>query len=164
MSSTTTTGDINKNKIPDVFNLKTEDHCLFPSGNPPTANQLKRADQFFSKNEPRLLWSHVKFAEIPPSTSPEIILLGRTNVGKSSLINLLVGKPLCRSSANRQVTKSLNAYSIGPAGRSLTLIDSPGYASKLNQDWAPLMEKFISRRTTYDLSQPAFFFPSLVSG
>ncbi|KAI5304710.1 hypothetical protein KEM56_006076 [Ascosphaera pollenicola] len=138
--------DVDRPRIPHLFNFHTQDHCLFPSGNPPTDAQLSYADDFFTKHPPRRLWSHVRFPEIPLATGPEIIFLGRTNVGKSSLINLLVKENICISSSNRQVTKSLNAFDIGPPDRSLTLIDSPGYGSSMQQDWGPLMEKFLSRR------------------
>ena len=66
---------------------------------------------------------------------PEIAFIGRSNVGKSSLINALVGQRLARTSATPGKTRSLNVYEIhlgrtrdGPAHPSaLYVLDLPGY-------------------------------------
>ncbi|KAI5286370.1 hypothetical protein KEM54_006846 [Ascosphaera aggregata] len=129
-----------------IFNLETKDHCIYTTSEPPTQSQLQYAHTFFDNQEIRLLWTHNRFAEIPLSIHPEILFLGRTNVGKSSLINLLVSKQICKSSRIRQATRRLDAFEVGPPGRQFTIIDSPGYGSRAREDWGPLMEKFITQR------------------
>ena len=66
-----------------------------------------------------------KVAALPPLTLPEIAFAGRSNVGKSSLVNALTGrKTLARTSSTPGRTQQLNFFEIG--GR-LTLVDMPGY-------------------------------------
>jgi GTP-binding protein len=71
------------------------------------------------------LKSAFKPADIPESDKPQIALLGRSNVGKSSLINHLAGvKNLARVSATPGLTQAINFYEFD--GRYL-LVDLPGY-------------------------------------
>ncbi len=58
---------------------------------------------------------------------PEVVLLGRCNVGKSSLINALIEKDLAKSSKIPGFTKFLNCFKIGS---KFKLIDTPGYGKK----------------------------------
>lgn len=63
-------------------------------------------------------------SQLPDSTVPEIVLCGRSNVGKSSLINKLTGrKNLARTSSEPGKTATINFYDIGDA----YLVDLPGY-------------------------------------
>ena len=91
--------------------------------------------------------------QLPPVTDvPEIALCGRSNVGKSSLMNALTGqKALARVSHTPGRTRQLNFFDLGE-GR-LTLVDMPGYgfaqASKLvKADWQGLMFDFLRGRPT----------------
>lgn len=64
-------------------------------------------------------------ASLPPMTHPEVALVGRSNVGKSSLMNALVGKPaLARTSQHPGHTRQLNFFLLG---ERLMLVDMPGY-------------------------------------
>lgn len=64
-------------------------------------------------------------AGLPPDSSPEIAFAGRSNVGKSSLVNALTGrKTLARTSHTPGRTQELNFFDLG--GR-LTMVDLPGY-------------------------------------
>ncbi|MCC7427574.1 MAG: YihA family ribosome biogenesis GTP-binding protein [Alphaproteobacteria bacterium] len=90
-------------------------------------------------------------AGLPAPGLPEVAFAGRSNVGKSSLLNALTGrKALARVSATPGRTRQLNFFDLG--GR-LALVDMPGYgyaqASKsLKADWQGLMFDYLRRRPT----------------
>ncbi|MGI6443268.1 MAG: YihA family ribosome biogenesis GTP-binding protein [Synergistaceae bacterium] len=66
--------------------------------------------------------------QLPPSDSPEIVFVGRSNVGKSSLINLLLGKKIAKVSSKPGKTRSINFYKISTKeGIAFNLVDIPGY-------------------------------------
>lgn len=75
--------------------------------------------------------SAARFDQLPKEKLPEIALAGRSNVGKSSMINALVGKPgLARTSNTPGRTQTLNYYRITldeKIGKSFYLVDMPGY-------------------------------------
>ena len=80
---------------------------------------------------------------------PQIALAGRSNVGKSSLVNRLAGrKKLAKISSKPGKTRSLNYYRVDPDG--YFLVDLPGYGyakcSKTERDkWAKLIEAYMSK-------------------
>lgn len=90
-------------------------------------------------------------ASLPVTGAPEIAFIGRSNVGKSSLVNALVGqKALARVSANPGMTKQLNFFSLG--GR-MTLVDMPGYgyakvSKERKSEWDQMIRSYLSGRTT----------------
>ncbi len=89
--------------------------------------------------------------EIPAAEYPEIALAGRSNVGKSSLINVLVQrKNFARTSNTPGKTRGLFFYLIND---SFCLVDFPGYgyakvSYKLKKHWAGFIEKFLVDRET----------------
>ena len=93
-------------------------------------------------------------SEIPVHDLPEIALAGRSNVGKSSLINCLVNrKSLARTSGTPGKTQTINYYLIN---KEFYLVDLPGYgyarASKDAQAaWAELIERYF--QTTQSLTK-----------
>ena len=93
-----------------------------------------------------------KLEQLPEPHGPELALAGRSNVGKSSLINALTGQHgLARASNTPGRTKQLNFFDLG-AGR-LTLVDMPGYgyaqaAKEVKADWQGLMFAFLRGRPT----------------
>ncbi|MGB5950593.1 MAG: ribosome biogenesis GTP-binding protein YihA/YsxC [Parvibaculum sp.] len=66
---------------------------------------------------------------LPPMSVAEIAFAGRSNVGKSSLVNALTGRStLARTSNTPGRTQQLNFFELGPAGKAaLMLVDLPGY-------------------------------------
>jgi GTP-binding protein len=67
-------------------------------------------------------------ADFPKDGAPEVALVGRSNVGKSSLINALVRRTVARTSAAPGKTRLINYYRVRPAGGpALYLADLPGY-------------------------------------
>lgn len=90
----------------------------------------------------------VKTIKLP--TMPEIVFVGRSNVGKSSMINALLGrKALARTSSTPGKTVSINFYGID--GKVL-LTDLPGYgyaqrSKEQRQGWGSLIESYLSLKT-----------------
>ena len=88
-------------------------------------------------------------ADWPRDAKPEIALLGRSNVGKSSLINSLLGvRGLARTSNTPGRTQSLNFYLINERFR---LVDLPGYGyarapKALKAEWSAAVENFLAKR------------------
>lgn len=96
-------------------------------------------------NQADFFQSYGKFSQIPPSQRLEIAFSGRSNVGKSSLINKVLNrKSLARVSSVPGKTATVNFYSVD----SIYLVDLPGYGyakiSKSDQDrWAGLVEGYL---------------------
>jgi GTP-binding protein len=94
-------------------------------------------------------------SSLPAPTHAEIAFAGRSNVGKSSLINTLVSrKSLVRTSSTPGSTRQLNLYEARAAdGTTLHLVDLPGYGftkrSKTEQGaWGSLIEGYLGGRST----------------
>src|SRR6185312_4418574 len=101
--------------------------------------------------ECRFFFAAQRLDQLPPSIGPEIAFAGRSNVGKSSLLNALTGrKSLARTSSEPGRTRQLNFFDLG--GR-LTLVDMPGYgyakASRdIKADWQGMMFEYLRGRPT----------------
>lgn len=93
--------------------------------------------------------------QLPPGGPPEIAFIGRSNVGKSSLLNALTGRisggrALARVSNTPGRTQQLNYFDLGGA---MYLVDLPGYgyaeAPKAEvENWTKLIKKFLAGRVT----------------
>ena len=96
-----------------------------------------------------LIISAVKPAQYPATFVPEVALAGRSNVGKSSFINKLLGrKNLARTSSKPGKTATLNFYGVD---NSFNFVDLPGYgyAEKSmaeRQKWALMINKYLETR------------------
>ena len=91
----------------------------------------------------------VKPSQYPPAGLPEIAFAGRSNVGKSSLLNLLTGrKALARVSGSPGKTRTINFYKVNDAFR---IVDLPGYgyakiSKSVSENWGEMMESYLSSR------------------
>ena len=93
--------------------------------------------------------SAVKPKDYPPPELPEVAFVGRSNVGKSSLVNVLANrKALVRTSSTPGRTQLINFFDINGY---LTLVDLPGYGfakapPDVRKQWGPMVEAYLSRR------------------
>lgn len=89
-----------------------------------------------------------EIGQLEPTDTPQVALAGRSNVGKSSLINCLAGrKKLAKISSKPGKTRSLNYYMVHP--EEYYLVDLPGYGyAKTSKSerakWGKLIESFIN--------------------
>ena len=90
--------------------------------------------------------------QFPPPSLPELAVVGRSNVGKSSLINAMIGHPLAKTSRTPGRTRLINWFEVeGPRG--FFLVDLPGYgyaevSQAMRDSWRPLIEGYLTNRTT----------------
>ena len=86
-------------------------------------------------------------SKLPENTLPEIAFAGKSNVGKSSLINALMNrKSLARTSATPGKTQTINFYNVNSA---MYLVDLPGYgyakvSEKEKIEWGKLIERYVN--------------------
>ncbi|HEX5033366.1 MAG TPA: GTPase, partial [bacterium] len=85
--------------------------------------------------------------QVPSLRGPVAFFLGRSNVGKSSLLNALLKRSLARVSKSPGKTRSVNLYQWGP---KLTLVDVPGYGFAVRSreergSWRALMAAFFEK-------------------
>ena len=135
-----------------------------------TSKQVKIKEQSFDKaalllisdediEKGRIMFSHpvsflagsVSMDSLPNEGPPELAFLGRSNVGKSSLINSLTGrKTLARTSQNPGRTQQLNFFDVDDS--KLRLVDFPGFgyakASKKSiEKWTRLIHSYLRHRS-----------------
>lgn len=102
-------------------------------------------------NQAELMISAVKEAQYPKDGLPEFVLAGRSNVGKSSFINKMIGrKNLARTSSKPGKTQTLNFYKLNDA---FYFVDVPGYGfarvSKTEREaWGQMIETYLANRET----------------
>jgi len=95
---------------------------------------------------------------LPPSTAPEIAFCGRSNVGKSSLLNMLVArKNLVRTSRTPGCTRQINLFDVDVVGKekwNVCFVDLPGYgyAARSRDErsqWQKMVEGYFSERPAW---------------
>lgn len=126
----------------------TEEYLNSPSDEVEEQHNLEAGRLLFAK-EAKFFFGVQRLNQLEPSSLSEVALAGRSNVGKSSLINAITGrKMLARASSEPGRTKQLNFFDIGG---KLVLVDMPGYgfakASKsVKDDWQKMMFSFLRGR------------------
>jgi GTP-binding protein len=100
------------------------------------------------------IWAASKIDGLPPLGPAEIAFAGRSNVGKSSLLNALTGRnSLARTSHTPGRTQELNFFALGVKGREpLRLVDMPGYgyaavSKEKISNWTRLMHAYLQGRS-----------------
>jgi GTP-binding protein len=103
----------------------------------------------------RFIISAAKPDQFPPEDQAEVAFLGRSNVGKSSLINRLVGaEGLARTSSRPGCTQSVNFFQVDGGYR---FVDLPGYGfarvpQQIARNWKALIESYLLGRSNLRLS------------
>jgi GTP-binding protein len=93
--------------------------------------------------------------DYPPDTLPEVAFAGKSNVGKSSLINTLLNrKGLARTSSTPGRTQSINFFRIN---NRISFVDLPGYGFAkvplhIKRQWKPMVESYLKTRETLRLA------------
>jgi GTP-binding protein len=112
--------------------------------------ELERGRLLFAR-ECTFMWGAATLDQLPEAELPEIAFAGRSNVGKSSLVNALTGrKTLARTSNTPGRTQQLNFFDLGG---HLVLVDLPGYGyakvSKTQVEaWTRTLKAFLRGRVT----------------
>ncbi len=107
----------------------------------------------------RFMAAATEAAHFPAPTLPEVAFLGRSNVGKSSVINTLVGAKLARTSSTPGRTRSINFFEVRWPGKprpEVIFADLPGYgyaklSREISQEWPKFIEPYLNDRPTLAL-------------
>ncbi|MDO4289116.1 MAG: ribosome biogenesis GTP-binding protein YihA/YsxC [Eubacterium sp.] len=100
-------------------------------------------------NNAEIVISAVSKAQYPEDRLPEVVLLGRSNVGKSSFINTLIERRgLARTSSQPGKTQTMNFYKINDA---FYFVDMPGYgyakvSKREREKWGAMIEEYLQTR------------------
>ena len=108
----------------------------------------------------QFMLSALDAAHFPKPGPPEVAFLGRSNVGKSSLINSLLGEKLAKTSSTPGRTRSINFFAVRRAGRAtaeMLFADLPGYgyaklSREISAEWPKFIEPYLQSRETLALS------------
>ena len=122
----------------------------FPEAPEPDAALLEKGRMLFA-SETEFLKGVVAMDGLPPADRLEVCFAGRSNVGKSSLINAVTGrKALARTSNTPGRTQEINYFTVSP---ELFLVDVPGYGYAnapvaVVQKWQRLLKSYLQGRVT----------------
>lgn len=148
---------------PTLLTLQPQTLHSYTTTSAPTAPQLQYSTSFF-RSVPEHLWTGAYFRQFPSSFHPEVCFLGRSNVGKSSLLNALFNRPRARTahvSKKPGRTRTMNAFGVGPdmldiakdtekwkmLGRGgVVVVDMPGYGKGSRGEWGSEIMKYLEKR------------------
>jgi GTP-binding protein len=107
----------------------------------------------------RFLAAATDAAHFPAPSLPEVAFLGRSNVGKSSVINTLIGDKIARTSSTPGRTRSINFFEVRWPGKprpEVIFADLPGYgyaklSREISQEWPKFIEPYLNERPTLTL-------------
>src|SRR5580765_1282821 len=107
----------------------------------------------------RFLLSASDAVHFPPPSLSEVAFLLSSNVGKSSVINALLGTKMARTSNTPGRTRSINFFEVRRAGEpkpELLFADLPGYgyakiSREISEDWARFVDPYLHQRSTLAL-------------
>jgi GTP-binding protein len=107
----------------------------------------------------RFMASATGAEHFPAPTLPEVAFLGRSNVGKSSVINTLIGDKIARTSSTPGRTRSINFFEVRWPGKpqpEVIFADLPGYgyaklSREISQEWPKFIEPYLNDRPTLAL-------------
>src|SRR5271170_8125697 len=102
----------------------------------------------------RFLAAAADAAHFPAPSLPEVAFLGRSNVGKSSVINTLIGAKLARTSSTPGRTRSINFFEVRWPGKpqpEVIFADLPGYgyaklSREISEEWPKFIEPYLNDR------------------
>ncbi|MDR3289797.1 MAG: ribosome biogenesis GTP-binding protein YihA/YsxC [Rickettsiales bacterium] len=108
----------------------------------------KESDNFFKNNKPIFITGAVRETDLPKNDFTEFAFIGRSNVGKSSLINAITNSNIAIVSKTPGRTKELNFFQMA---NKLTIVDMPGYGyAKANkkqvENWNDLIIQYLLYR------------------
>lgn len=115
----------------------------------PTVEHLGQAEKLFTPSPKHHIMyssSAVRTDHLPELTQPEVCFIGRSNVGKSSLIRALFSlapEVEVRVSKTPGHTRKLNFFTVG---RAFTLVDMPGYGHRAPEDFVDMVEPYLQQR------------------
>jgi GTP-binding protein len=107
----------------------------------------------------RFLTAATKVEHFPAPNLPEVAFLGRSNVGKSSVINSLLGTKIAKTSSTPGRTQSINFFEVRWAGKpqpELLFTDLPGYGyarvpREISQQWGEFIDPYLKERPSLAL-------------
>jgi GTP-binding protein len=114
---------------------------------------------YFMRVLARFMLSASDVAHFPPPTLPEVAFLGRSNVGKSSVINSLLGAKLAKTSSTPGRTRSINFFEVrwpGKPSPEVIFTDLPGYgyakiSREVSSKWPEFIDPYLNERPSLAL-------------